>query len=79
MSVIDPIMLPLKNTKILSKHPTLASISKTFTYFDIEKINEVRDLTIIQKTPIRVMHRRTFMDGKKINEKFQFVLFISRF
>jgi tRNA pseudouridine synthase 10 len=32
---------------------------------DIEKINSVKDLTVIQKTPIRVMHRRTLMDRKK--------------
>jgi tRNA U54 and U55 pseudouridine synthase Pus10 len=32
---------------------------------DIEKINSVRDLNIIQKTPMRVMHRRTLMDRKK--------------
>ena len=33
---------------------------------DLEKINAVRDMEIIQKTPIRVMHRRTLMDRKKI-------------
>lgn len=43
----------------------LVWVSKTITTEDIEKINTVVDLVIIQKTPIRVMHRRTLMDRKK--------------
>lgn len=39
--------------------------SKVITKEDIELLNSVRDLALIQKTPIRVMHRRTLMDRKK--------------
>lgn len=56
--------------------------SKKLDKFDIEKINEVKDLSIIQKTPMRVMHRRALMDRKKmifkmeakqVNENFMIV------
>jgi hypothetical protein len=40
--------------------------SRIITNDDIEKINTIKDLTIIQKTPIRVMHRRTLMDRNKM-------------
>ena len=33
---------------------------------DIELLNEVKNLTVIQKTPFRVLHRRTLMDRNKI-------------
>jgi len=33
---------------------------------DIEKLNSIKDMEIIQKTPLRVMHRRTLMDRKKM-------------
>ncbi len=32
---------------------------------DIDKLNAIRDMELIQKTPLRVMHRRTLMDRKK--------------
>jgi tRNA pseudouridine synthase 10 len=52
-----------------SKHKLYTCLvwcSKTITEADIEKINSIKDLDIIQKTPIRVMHRRTLMERKKI-------------
>ena len=51
---------------------------------DIEMLNKVKDMEVIQKTPLRVMHRRTLMDRKKtilkldaklVNENF-IVIFI---
>lgn len=39
--------------------------SKNLTEEDIDMLNSVKDLTVIQKTPMRVMHRRTLMDRKK--------------
>lgn len=39
--------------------------SKTVTDEDIEKINKVSNLEVIQKTPLRVLHRRTLIDRKK--------------
>jgi tRNA pseudouridine synthase 10 len=56
--------------------------SRVITKSDIEMLNKVRDLELIQKTPMRVMHRRTLMDRKKtifridaypINENFLIV------
>jgi tRNA pseudouridine synthase 10 len=44
----------------------LVWVAKLIDKFDIEKINDVKDLEVIQKTPMRVMHRRTLMDRKKI-------------
>lgn len=35
------------------------------TNSDIEMLNKIKDLEVIQKTPLRVMHRRTLMDRKK--------------
>ena len=32
---------------------------------DVEKLNSIKDMELIQKTPLRVMHRRTLMDRKK--------------
>lgn len=49
---------------------------------DIEKLNSIKCIDIIQKTPFRVLHRRTLMDRKKhiftltakrINENFLIV------
>jgi tRNA pseudouridine synthase 10 len=45
--------------------------SRTITEEDIVKINSVKDLDIIQKTPMRVMHRRTLMERKKIIYKLE--------
>jgi tRNA pseudouridine synthase 10 len=56
---------------------------KILTALDVEKINSVTDLSLIQKTPIRVMHRRALMDRKKtifkleasqINENFMVII-----
>ena len=53
--------------------------SKTITKEDLEKINNVKNLDIVQKTPLRVLHRRTLMNrnkhiftlhAKKINDNF---------
>jgi len=35
------------------------------TQADVEKLNSIKDMELIQKTPLRVMHRRTLMDRKK--------------
>jgi tRNA pseudouridine synthase 10 len=51
-----------------SKHKLYSCLvwcSKAITKDDIEIINSVKDMDVIQKTPIRVMHRRTLMDRKK--------------
>ena len=32
---------------------------------DVEMLNKIKDMEVIQKTPLRVMHRRTLMDRKK--------------
>lgn len=39
--------------------------SKVISNEELDMLNGVRDLTVIQKTPMRVMHRRTLMDRKK--------------
>ena len=33
---------------------------------DINKLNSIKNLEVIQKTPLRVLHRRSLMDRKKI-------------
>jgi tRNA pseudouridine synthase 10 len=52
---------------------------KEISDLELETLNSVKDLAIIQKTPIRVMHRRTLMDrnkmifklsGKRVSENF---------
>ena len=51
-----------------SKHKFYTCVvwcSKDISEEDITKINSVKELNIIQKTPIRVMHRRALMDRKK--------------
>jgi tRNA pseudouridine synthase 10 len=56
--------------------------SQPISTSDIEKINKVKDLEVIQKTPLRVLHRRTLMDrkktiysleAKKVNDNFMIV------
>jgi tRNA pseudouridine(54/55) synthase len=71
-----------------SKHKLYTCLvwcSKVIDDNDIEKINAVKDMEVIQKTPIRVMHRRTMMDrkkviykleGKKINDNFIVKMFL---
>lgn len=55
---------------------------RKITEDDIKMLNEIKDLSLIQKTPFRVLHRRTLMDrnkmiykieAKKINENFLIV------
>lgn len=69
----------------MKSYTCLVWASKEITDEDINTINLVKDLTVIQKTPIRVMHRRTLMDRKKtifkmdaakINEHFLVLYYI---
>lgn len=55
---------------------------------DVEKLNAIKDMELIQKTPLRVMHRRTLMDRKKtilkldakiVNEHFMVLISIKFF
>lgn len=39
--------------------------SKVLSEDDLKMLNNIQDMTIIQKTPIRVMHRRVLLDRKK--------------
>ena len=41
-------------------------VSKELTDDDINKLNSVKNIEINQKTPLRVLHRRSLMDRKKI-------------
>jgi tRNA pseudouridine synthase 10 len=54
-------------------------VEKIITQDDIELINSVRDLKVIQKTPIRVMHRRTLMDRNKTIYKLEAELISEHF
>ena len=40
-------------------------VSKELTDDDINKLNNVKNIEINQKTPLRVLHRRSLMDRKK--------------
>jgi tRNA pseudouridine synthase 10 len=60
--------------------------SQVISEEDLEKINKIAGIDIIQKTPFRVLHRRTLMDRKKhifslsakrINENFMIVDVVS--
>jgi len=62
--------------------------SKIITDEQIDMLNGTRDLTVIQKTPMRVMHRRTLMDRKKtilkleasrVNENFLVFIFMIKY
>lgn len=44
----------------------LIRLSRPYNQEDFSKLNAVSDLEILQKTPIRVLHRRTQMTRKKI-------------
>ena len=39
--------------------------SKTITDKDIEKINNIKNVQIVQKTPLRVLHKRVLKDREK--------------
>ena len=41
-------------------------VKKHLNENDINKLNNIKNLEVIQKTPLRVLHRRTLMDRKKI-------------
>jgi tRNA pseudouridine synthase 10 len=43
----------------------LVCTEKPITDEDLEKLNAVRNLNLVQKTPMRVMHRRTLLDRNK--------------
>jgi hypothetical protein len=60
----------------------LVCTEKVISNEELEKLNQITDLNVVQKTPIRVMHRRTLMDRNKqifkidaerINENFLIV------
>ena len=41
-------------------------VKKELNNEDINKLNNIKNLELIQKTPIRVLHRRSLMDRKKL-------------
>ena len=41
-------------------------VKKNLDENDINKLNNIKNLDVIQKTPLRVLHRRSLMDRKKI-------------
>ena len=71
----------IKNAELnkMKLYTSVVYVEKQINDDDIKKINEVKNMKIIQKTPFRVLHRRTLMDrdkkifkleAKKINEHF---------
>jgi tRNA pseudouridine synthase 10 len=71
----------IKNAELnkMKLYTSVVYVEKEINDDDIKKINEVKNMKIIQKTPFRVLHRRTLMDrdkiifileAKKINEHF---------
>ena len=41
-------------------------VKKSLNENDINKLNNIKNLEVIQKTPLRVLHRRSLMDRKKM-------------
>ena len=41
-------------------------VKKNLEENDINKLNNVKNLEVVQKTPLRVLHRRSLMDRKKM-------------
>ena len=41
-------------------------VKKNLEENDINKLNNIKNIEVIQKTPLRVLHRRSLMDRKKM-------------
>lgn len=50
----------------IKTYQCVAYCSRKITDDDLNKLNSVENLEIIQRTPLRVAHRRTLMDRKKV-------------
>jgi tRNA pseudouridine synthase 10 len=50
----------------IKNYTSVVYASKRLSQKDIDTLNAIKDLEIVQKTPVRVAHRRTLMDRKKM-------------
>lgn len=75
-------IIAVKNLQVISKQDTLllkegeeqkcktysalCLVEKILSQDDVEKLNNLKDLTLLQKTPLRVLHRRSLSTRKKM-------------